>query len=632
MFKHGKKEDAALKAPGVASTPRGAGRLAAPARRKGALDSVWMLTLSLLILCVATCENVNGQALRVESSVKPPSPVQAENEILPAGGDPSASPSAGAHAGLTERDSLAAKPAELPLPSMPSMMRAGVDNDNTLPLTLNEAVRLALENNNEIEMARQVVGLAESSLRSLQGVYEPLFRLTPEFRSSASPQESSLGGSDKSGSVVQTDFQFNQSVVKRFSRGGGQYEFFLNNNRRTTNAIYNQLNPVYSSALGVTFTQPLLRDREIDSTRRFIQIQRKRLEQSDADFRRQTIEVIADVQSAYWELVFALRNQQHLVANLNLAQENLRRVEASILSGAHAPLERTEVKTELYSRQAEVLTASQNVSVAENNLKQLLLRDSSDPQWSAQVLPIDEPAFDLEPVSLKAALEAAHENRAELNRLRFDEQINDIDLRFFQNQARPRVDLQASFSTIGLAGSPVGGLSTSGTQLSTQTMPRNLVGGYGQMLRNMFSFEARTVAIGVTIEFPLRNKTAQADLAGAKIERARIDASVRSTKQSIDVQVRNAVQAVETTRQRVLTARSARQSAEAQLEAERRLYQVGRSTMFLLFQRENQFAATRNLELRAQVDYNKALVSLQRSTSTTLSAYNVVIQARSTTP
>ncbi|HEX8846864.1 MAG TPA: TolC family protein [Pyrinomonadaceae bacterium] len=632
MYKRGKKEDADSEAQKAASVSHSADRLAAPARRKGALNSVWVLTLSLVILCVAMCASVNGQALQVESGINLTPSAQTANEISPAGGDLSVSPSAGTHAGRTEPNSLASRPAETPLTSLPSMARAGVDVDKTLPLTLNEAVRLALENNNDIDVARQVVGLAESSLRSLQGVYEPVFRATPEFRSSTSPQESSLGGSDKSGSVVQTDFQLNQSIVKRFSRGGGQYEFFLNNNRRTTNAIYNQLNPVYSSALGVTFTQPLLRDRSIDSTRRLIQIQRKRLEQSDADFRRETIEVIADVQSAYWELVFALRNQQHRIANLNLARENLRRVEASILSGAHAPLERTEVETELYNRQAEALLASQNVSVAENNLKQLLLRDSSDPQWSAQVLPIDEPTFDTEPVNLKAALEAAHENRAELNRLRVDEQINDIDLRFFQNQTRPRVDLQASFSTIGLAGSPVSGVSASGTQLNTQSTPQNLVGGYGQMLRNMFGFGARSVAIGVTIEFPLRNKTAEADLAGARIERARIDASVRSVKQSIDVQVRNAVQAVETTRQRVLTARSARQSAEAQLEAERKLYQVGRSTMFLLFQRENQFTATRNLELRAQVDYNKAMVSLQRATSTTLSAYNVVIQARNTAP
>ncbi len=632
MFKRGKKEDADSEAQGAASASRGADHLAAPSRRKGALNSVWLLTLSLVILCAAMSESVNGQALQVKSGTDLAPSAQTANEISLANGDVNVSPSAGANNGSTEPKSPASSPVEPPSTSLPSLARPGVDVDNTLPLTLNEAVRLTLENNNDIEVARQVVGLAESSLRSLEGVYEPVFRATPEFRSSTSPQESSLGGSDKSGSVVQTDFQINQSVLKRFSRGGGQYELFFNNNRRTTNAIYNQLNPVYSSAFGVTFTQPLLRDRSIDSTRRLIQIQRRRLGQSDADFRRQTIEVIADVQSAYWELVFALRNQQHRAANLNLARENLRRVEASILSGAHAPLERTEVETELYNRQAEVLLASQNVSVAENSLKQLLLRDSSDPRWSAQVMPIDEPAFDTDPVDLKAALEAAHENRAELNRLRLDEQINDIDLRFFQNQTRPRIDLQASFSTIGLAGSPVSGVSASGTQLNTQATPQNLVGGYGQMLRNMFGFGARTVAVGVTIEFPLRNKAAKADLAGARIERSRIDASVRSVKQSIDVQVRNAVQAVETTRQRVLTARSARQSADAQLEAERKLYEVGRSTMFLLFQRENQFTATRNLELRAQVDYNKALVSLQRATSTTLSAYNVVIQARSTAP
>jgi HAE1 family hydrophobic/amphiphilic exporter-1 len=84
---------------------------------------------------------------------------------------------------------------------------------------------------------------------------------------------------------------------------------------------------------------------------------------------------------------------------------------------------------------------------------------------------------------------------------------------------------------------------------------------------------------------------------------------------------------VETSRQRVLAARAARESAEVQLEGERRLYQVGRSTTFLLIQRENELANARNQEIRAETDYNKALAELQRATSTTLRANNIIIDS-----
>ena len=144
------------------------------------------------------------------------------------------------------------------------------------------------------------------------------------------------------------------------------------------------------------------------------------------------------------------------------------------------------------------------------------------------------------------------------------------------------------------------------------------------MLRNLFGFDTRNIVVGATISFPLRNRTAEANLASARIQREQLEATLRSQDQVIEVDVRNAAQSVETARRRVLAAREARINAEAQLEGEQRLYQVGRSTTFLLFQRENALTNARNAELRAETDYNKALADLQRATSTTLRANNIV--------
>jgi outer membrane protein TolC len=152
-----------------------------------------------------------------------------------------------------------------------------------------------------------------------------------------------------------------------------------------------------------------------------------------------------------------------------------------------------------------------------------------------------------------------------------------------------------------------------------------LVGGYFRDLRNLLSGDTRNVTVGVSISLPFKNKTAQANLAGAQIQKEQLMATTRAQEQVIEVDVRNAAQAVETARKRVLSAREARINAEAQLEGEQRLYQVGRSTTFLLFQRENALANARASELRAETDYNKALADLQRATSTTLRANNVVV-------
>ena len=148
----------------------------------------------------------------------------------------------------------------------------------------------------------------------------------------------------------------------------------------------------------------------------------------------------------------------------------------------------------------------------------------------------------------------------------------------------------------------------------------------------MFRSDAPNFTIGATISFPLRNRTAKANLDGARIQEHQLDAQTRSQEEIVIVEVRNAVQAVETSRQRVLTARRAQENAQIQLDGERKLYDSGKSTTFLLFQRENTLTNAKNSEIRAETDYNKALSDLQRVTSTAFRANNIQVVSPVTIP
>jgi HAE1 family hydrophobic/amphiphilic exporter-1 len=275
------------------------------------------------------------------------------------------------------------------------------------------------------------------------------------------------------------------------------------------------------------------------------------------------------------------------------------------------------------------------VTIAENALKQLMLKDPLSPDWSKAIVPTDQPSFDETPVVLDTALKEARDNRPELRRLQLESQVSDINLQYFRNQTKPRVDIVGTFQTNGLAGTPGPNPSTgqplqacTGSETTgTACIPKNFVGGYGQTLQNLFSFNTRQVVVGVTVQLPLKNRTAKANLAATQIQAQQLAAQTRLQDQSIEVEVRDAVQAVETARRRVLAARQALASAEQQLSGERRLYQVGRSTTFLLFQRENALVNAQNQELQAETDYNKALADLQRATSSTLRSNNVFIDS-----
>jgi outer membrane protein len=542
----------------------------------------------------------------------------------------------------------------------PKLSRMGVQNAQTMPLTLTEAIRKALENNNDIEIAKNDVKIAESDLRSLLGIYDPVFTINPNIDHSSTTGQNST-----------TDFRVNSDFTQQIKPGGGNYRVFLNNSRTENQFAQQQVTSgssttsgaVFSSSLGVTYTQPLFRNLKIDSARRNIKIQRKRVSQSDADFRRQAILVISQVQSAYWDLVFALRNQQNQVANVNLSRENLRQIEAKISAGTAAPLEKAEVLTELATREGDLLNATQQVSVSENRLKQLFLKDPTSNEWVMQIVPTDTPVFTDEPIDMDAAMKDAMEFRPELSRLKLEKEINKIDLDFFKNQTKPKIDLVSTFSLDGLALGNVNtnsflsplitqqtpGLETNTSSYfynlicrSTLTPPPNcsnipnvlisgssnfLKGGFNRSLANLFRSDAPNYTVGVTFSFPLRNKTAKADLATARLQTERIDAQTRSQEQTVVAEVRNAVQAVETARQLISTTKQARENAEIQLEGERNKFEAGRSTTFFLFQRENALTNARNAEIRAQTDYNKALSELQRVTSTTFRVNNIQVDS-----
>ena len=510
------------------------------------------------------------------------------------------------------------------LPPLPEIKRLGT-NGSVLALSLDEAVKIGLENNNEIEIARDEVRFAETNLRVLLGVYDPVFTVTPLLDYSVSPTANLLGGSRSNpGRVRQTDFLVSSSIRQLFTRGGGSYSAFFNSLRRSTDSSLTALDPYNSAALGVSFTQPIWRNFRIDRARRDIRVQSRRIELADADFRRKTIETVADIQRAYWNLVFALREQKNRLNNIELVREQYRTVEGRIREGNSAPLERVQTEAELARQETELLRASREVTIAENRLKQLILPDSQAAEWSAEIMPTDQPQVDFAPVNLDETLKDARENRQELAQLKTEREINALDRQYLRDQTKPRIDLAATFATTGLAGKTV-----PGAPVANPALPDKYVGGYGQALGNLFGFETRSVVVGVTIEIPLRNRAAREQLAGAEIRRGQLESSVKSLEQTVEMEVRNAAQDLETARQTVLRSREARRASEVQLAGEQQLFRNGNSTTFLVFERTNQLINARTAELRAETEYNTALANLQRATGTTLKAMNISLNQNS---
>jgi HAE1 family hydrophobic/amphiphilic exporter-1 len=502
--------------------------------------------------------------------------------------------------------------------------RVGVDLNQKQLLTLQDAISMALQNNLDIESFRQGVQIAQYNLFSLRGFYDITSTADIGYRSQINPSSSSLGGAGSAGSVSNKSFAYDFTTGQQIERTGGNYLINFNNNRVRTSNSFQTLNPTFNTNLTFTFTQPLMRNFSIDSSRRSIQIAKKSLDLSDSQFRQRVIEVINSVQRAYWDLVFAIRNEQIARDTVEVTRVQLENNRKMVEAGTLAPIELRSTEAALEQRKGDVVIALQNITTAENVLKGLLLKDPNDRVWTAVIQPTDEPQLGQSTFQLQEATGLALKNRPELDQMRLQTEQKNIDIAFFKNQLKPQVDFIGQYTNTGLAGTPTTALRPDGTPVAEE-IPDILKGGYFQSLKNLFGQDFRTYEVGVRLSFPWRNRTAEGNLGRTLAEARQLDARQRQLVQSIQIDVRNALQAVETAEQRFEAARAAAIAADAQYKGELERFRAGLSSNFLVLERQTDLSTARGQEVRALTDYNKALADLQRVTGMTLVNNNVQV-------
>lgn len=506
-----------------------------------------------------------------------------------------------------------------PARPLPDANRVGVDIANQLPMTLEEAITLALRNNNNIDISRNDVQVAEYNLRAARGVYDPLLSAENYYESATTPTASAIGGA-VNGAVTQTRL-FGSAAVNGFSPiGGGIYSTDFSSSRTSTSNTNSFLNPQYPSALAFTYTQPLFRNFRFDNNRRQIEIAKKTLGLTDAQFRQQAIEVIAQVESAYWDLVFALRNLSVQIDAVKQARTQLESNQRLVAGGVLAPIEVVAATTQITTFEQNVYTVQESVTRAENNLKTLMLPDRTSEVWARAITPVSEVSLDPPKIGLDIALTEAIRNRPEITQLQTNAEINQIDQRYYRNQTKPQIDLVGTYTSQGLAG----GLTARG-QAANPPVPPNLVGGYFTSLGNLIQQDYPTYRVGVSISLPWGNTVAKANLGRSLVEATRIGNQRAQIEQIVEAEVRNSMQALKSGEARLASALATRQSAEQLYESEQRQFRAGTTTFYLVLQRQTELLAARSRELQAQTDLNKAISEFQRATGTTLSANNVTV-------
>jgi len=505
---------------------------------------------------------------------------------------------------------------------IPDMSRVGVEAGEELPLTLDQAIELALKNNNDIDISRNDSESSGLDLRGTRGVYDPLFSSENYYERSATPTASSIGGA-VNGSVVQSRF-YNSAGVSGYSpKAGGSYSATFNASRTTTSNTNSFLNPQFPSALTLNYTQPLWRNFRIDVQRRNIMVAKKNIAITDSQLKLKTFDVVNNVEQAYWDLVYALKNVQIQLDTLKQAHDQLDSNKRLASKGVLAPIEIVAAQAQISTYEQNVYAAKEAVTRAENTLKTILLPDRNASEWSKPLIPTTPADLEVPQIGLEIAKNEAFKNRPEIEQFDLQQDINKIDQKYYKNQTKPQIDLVGTYTSQGLAGTETAAAINPTTGLSR--VPPNLIGGYGNSLGNLLQQDYPTYHAGLVITLPFGNRVAKANYGKTLVDAKRLENQRAQAEQTIEGDVRNALQALRSAESRLDAATQGRLAAEELYSSETRQFRAGTSTFYLVAQRQNELAAARGLELQARTALNKAIATFNRAIGTILSVHNVTV-------
>jgi outer membrane protein TolC len=415
------------------------------------------------------------------------------------------------------------------------------------------------------------------------------------------------------------------------------------NLRTDANSVRNLLNPYYNSTLGVTVTQPLLRGFGIDLNRRFIRIGKLTEELSDHVFRYQASITVGGVIRLYTDLVSLSEDLKVKEETLNTAQRLAEDNRNKVDQGTLAPVELTRAQAQVAAARQDLVNSEGFVRQQELILKSVLVRDlASDPAvHDARIVPTDPLNVAPAPEQTRDQLvQTALAFRPDYLAAQSQLDISNVTLKGTRNELRPELDLVANMSNTGLAGAANSLFAVSPGSVAPG--PNTILGygdGYGTALAQVLKRDYPTYSIGLNLTLPLRNRTAQADLARDELTLRQTQVRTKQLENSVRVQVEDALIALQRTKSAYEAASETRKLQEQSLEIEQERFNVGLSTNFLVIQYQSYVAQARSSEVAALGAYAKARTQLDSAMGIILRANGVTLPvalqgsvARTSTP
>ncbi|MCU1381802.1 MAG: ttgC [Acidobacteria bacterium] len=501
------------------------------------------------------------------------------------------------------------QPASLSLALRTAAQNVALQPDETLRrISIDEAVNLAMEQNLGIRIQRFDPQIQDTGVSLARSLWQPNFQTTLTRQSQTQAATSALaGGSTVDNGTFASNVGLNQALP-----WGGSYTANWNSSRLTTTNLFSNFSPQLTSNLNVQYTQPLLRNFQIDSIRQQVAVSKKVRDLSDIQLESVVTQTLRNVRNAYWDLSYSINNLKAQQESLALSRQSLKDNQKRVEIGTMAPIDIVQAQAEVATNESSVIVAEAAIKQAQDALRALILDPGTPQFWTMVFEPSDLPSFDARAIDLDAAVRNALDKRADVRAAKNALDQSDINIKYYGNQLKPDVNANIGYNPIGVGGTQLSAVDLQAIAAGAspnRTVINNF--GFGGVLGDLFQGVNPTWTFGVTVGYPLGANTAHANLARVKLEYDQAQAQLKNMEMQVITQVRTAARNVLSNQQLVQSARASRELQEKKLEAEEKKLAAGMSSPFFVVQAQRDLSLARTVEIRAISDYNKSLVDFE---------------------
>lgn len=480
--------------------------------------------------------------------------------------------------------------------SLAALALPGPAAAETVRLSVDDAVRIAIEQNLGLQVATYSPAIAETGIRKARAIYDPLLSALVDHQGSNLQAISHSSFVDR-----QRVFRFDTSISQLLPSGATTSLSF--NNFWSKDNVDLPTSRFAQPQLTLSFSQPLLQGMGREVTERGITTADDATDSALADWTQQALNTAAVARNQYLVLVKARESLTTQQASLALAREVQSQNEARVSAGVLASYQLQESLLGVLQAQKNLLDAERAEKDADDQLRTTLHL-----QAGTAIATTPPPSPETSEVSESDALRTAMLRRPDIVKARVAVRTAEFNEKVSRNLALPSLALQGS--------SGFTGLDTS----------------YGDAFGDMGSAKYPSWSLGLSFSVPIGNNSARADVAANRLIASQARTQLAATEESATLEVRTALRALISAQEQIGVTEQGVTTAEALMDSYLKRQKLGLATTKDVLDVSASLTLARQNYTAARADYQSAFTNLWKATGELLDRQGIRLKGNATAP